>query len=94
MKIDVNGPVLNPLIPDRGARQVSNGTIAVNESVTEDRTTFHSDSASVQALTSQAMQTPETRQTKVDALSQSVSSGEYKANAGEIAEGILASEIM
>ena len=92
MKIDVNSPVLSQLITDRGAKQVSTSKLAVSESATEDRTTFHSDSASVQALTNQAMQTPEIRQVKVDALSQSVSSGEYRGNAAETAGGILASE--
>jgi len=38
------------------------------------------------------MQTPDIRQAKVDALSQSVSSGEYEANAAATAGGIFASE--
>jgi len=92
MKIDVNSPVLSQLVTDRGAKQVSTSKLVVSESATEDRTTFHSDSASVDALTNQAMQTPDIRQAKVDALSQSVSSGEYEANAAATAGGIFASE--
>jgi flagellar biosynthesis anti-sigma factor FlgM len=93
MKIDVNSPVLNQLTTDRGAKQVSNGSLSGAQGSTEDRTTFHSDSASVQALTSQAMQSPDVRQGKVDAISQSVKSGEYKADPTETAGAILDSEV-
>lgn len=93
MKIEVNSPVLSQVAVDRSTKQVSNGSLASTQSTTEDRTTFHSDSASVQALTSQAMKTPEVRQDKVDALSQSVKSGEYKADPTETAGAILDSEV-
>ena len=92
MKIDVNSPVLSQLTADRGAKQVSNGSFSGTQSSTDDRTTFHSDSASVQALTSQAMQSPEIRQGRVDAISQSVKSGEYKADPTATAGAILESE--
>jgi flagellar biosynthesis anti-sigma factor FlgM len=92
MKIDVNSPVLNPLAADRGAKQVSNDSLSGAQGSTQDRTTLHSDSASVQALTSQAMQSPEVRQEKVDALSQSVKSGEYKADPTTTAGAILENE--
>ena len=93
MKIEVNSPVLSPLTADRSAKQASSSSLASAQSTTEDRTTFHSDSASVQALTSQAMQSPAVRQNKVDALSQSVKSGEYKADPTETAGAILDSEV-
>jgi flagellar biosynthesis anti-sigma factor FlgM len=93
MKIDVNSPVLSQLTTDRSTKQVSNSSLAGTRDSTEDRTTFHSDSASVQALTSQAMQSPAVRQNKVDALSQSVKSGEYKADPTETAGAILDSEV-
>ena len=67
MKIDVNSPVASQLPPDRGAKQVSNQDLVPTQSATGDRTTFHSDSTAVQALTSQAMNSPEIRQAKVDA---------------------------
>jgi flagellar biosynthesis anti-sigma factor FlgM len=93
MKIDVNSLGLSQLAADRSPKQVSNGSLAGVQSATEDRTTLHSDSASVQALTSQAMKTPEVRQDKVDALSQSVKSGEYMADPSETAGAILGSEV-
>jgi len=92
MKIDVSGPGPSQLTTDRSPKQVSNSSLAGTQSTTGDRTTFHSDSASVQALTSQAMQSPAVRQDKVDALTQSVKSGEYKPDATETAGAILDSQ--
>ena len=92
MKIDVNSPVLSQLTTDRSTKQVSNQKLAGTQSSTEDRTTFHSDSASIQALTNQAMQFPPVRQDKVNVLSQSVRSGEYKPDASETAGAILDSQ--
>jgi flagellar biosynthesis anti-sigma factor FlgM len=91
MKIDVNSPAASQLPPDRAAKQVSNQDLAATQSTTEDRTTFHSDT-SIQALTSQAMNSPEVRQAKVDALTQSVRSGEYQVDATKTAGAILESE--
>jgi flagellar biosynthesis anti-sigma factor FlgM len=93
MKIDVNSPGLSLVTADRSTKQVSNDSLTGAQSTTEDRTSFHSDSASVQALTSQAMKTSEVRQDKVDALSQSVKSGGYKADPTETAGAILDSEV-
>jgi len=93
MKIDLNSPVLSQLPFDKNSKQVSNGSIAGSQNSTEDRTTLRSDSASVQALTSQAMQYPAVRQDKVDALSQSVQSGQYKPDPTETASAILASQV-
>jgi flagellar biosynthesis anti-sigma factor FlgM len=92
MKIDVNSPVLSQLTTERSASQVSSNSVSIGKSSTEDRTTFRSDSASVSALTSQALQSPEVRQGKVDAISQAVRSGNYKPVASETADAIVSSE--
>jgi flagellar biosynthesis anti-sigma factor FlgM len=92
MKIDLNNSLANLLPPDKGVKQVSTSDTAATQSATratQDRTTFHSDSLSVQSLTSQALNTPEVRQDKVDALSQSVNSGSYKLDATEIAGAVI-----
>ena len=89
MKIDVNSPVASQLRPDQAAKQVSSQNLVATQSATEDRTTFHTDSTSVQALTSQAMNSPEIRQAKVDALTQAVNSGEYQLDATKTAGAIL-----
>ena len=92
MKIEVNSLAASQLPPERGAKQVSNHAIAGTQSETKDRTTFHSETASVQALTSQALKSPEIRQAKVDALSQSVKSGAYEMDATKTAGAIIESE--
>ncbi len=65
MKIEVNSLVASQLPPDRGAKQISNCDLAGMQGATQDRPTFHSDSTSVQALTSQALKSPEIRQAKL-----------------------------
>jgi flagellar biosynthesis anti-sigma factor FlgM len=89
MKIDVNSLAANQLSVDRGPKQVSNGSVAGTQSSTEDRTTLRTGNLSVQSLTSQALNTPEIRQDKVDALQQSVSSGQYQVSAKAIASAII-----
>jgi negative regulator of flagellin synthesis FlgM len=89
MKIDVNNLTANQLSVDRGPKQVSSGSLAGTQSSTEDRTTLSTDSQSVQSLTSQALNSPEIRQDKVDSLHQSISSGEYQVSAKAIAGAII-----
>lgn len=91
MKIDLNAPTLSQLPADRVPKQASNGAISVALSATEDRTTFTSDSRSVEAMTSAAMKSPEIRQDKVAALRKSVSSGEYQIDPSKIAGSIAES---
>jgi flagellar biosynthesis anti-sigma factor FlgM len=92
MKIDVNSPVVSQLTTDRTTTQVPKEVPTVGSGSTEDRTTLHSDSASVQSLTSQALQSPEVRQDKVDQLRLAVTGGDYKPDATETASAILESE--
>ena len=58
------------------------------QGATEDWTSFHSDSTSVQSLTSQALNSPEVRQGTVDALRQAVNGGRYQVNATKVAAAI------
>jgi flagellar biosynthesis anti-sigma factor FlgM len=92
MKIEVNSPTASQLPTDRGPKAVTSSKVTEAQSAAEDRTTFRSDSASVQSLTSQALNSPEIRQGKVDALRQSVSSGEYTVDATKIAGAIVDSK--
>ena len=92
MKIEANSPPAIQLPVDRSAKQVLNNGLAGTQGLTEDRTTFHTDNTSVQALTSQAMNYPEIRQDKVDSLRQAVSSGTYQTDAAKTAEAMIDSE--
>jgi flagellar biosynthesis anti-sigma factor FlgM len=92
MQIELNKSLASLLPTDQSVKQVSTSDTAAAQgaaSATQDRTTLHSDSLSVQALTSQALSSPEIRQDKVDAVSQSVSSGSYKIDAKETADAII-----
>jgi flagellar biosynthesis anti-sigma factor FlgM len=91
MKIEVNGPAAIQVPDQRSAKQVSNNSPAASQSATVDRTTFNSDSASVQSLVSQALKYPEVRQDKVDAVRQSISNGQYQVDPANIAAAIIAS---
>jgi flagellar biosynthesis anti-sigma factor FlgM len=89
MKIDLNSLEASQLSVDREAKQVSNGRLAGTQAATEDQVSFHSDSLSVQSLTSQALSLPQIRQDKVDALRQSVTSGAYQPDASKTAGAII-----
>jgi flagellar biosynthesis anti-sigma factor FlgM len=89
MKIDVNSPAASQLLVDRGPKQVSNGSLAGTQNSTEDRATLQTGSQSVQSLTSQALNSPEIRQDKVDALRQSIGSGQYQLDASKIAGAMI-----
>ena len=89
MMLDIQSLPVRLLPTDTSAKKVSSSGSAGTNRKTEDRTTLHSNSAAIQALTSKAMQSPEVRQDKVDALRQGVSSGEYKIDKGEIAGSIV-----
>jgi len=91
MKIDLSAATMSQLPAERSATQVSNTVATVSQSTTADRTTFNSDSMSVHSLASQALQTPEVRQGKVDEIRASISSGQYKIDPGKIASAILSS---
>jgi flagellar biosynthesis anti-sigma factor FlgM len=92
MKIDVNSPTVNLPPVDSGTKKISaRGSVAVQDA-TQDRTTFHTDTLSVQSLTTQALNSPEVRQAKVDALSLSVKSGEYKVDSTKTAGAMIDSQ--
>jgi negative regulator of flagellin synthesis FlgM len=55
----------------------------------EDKASLSVDSLSVSALEAQAMNAPEIRQDKVEALRQSIQNGEYKVEPEKIARAIL-----
>ncbi len=90
MRIDSNSPA-NLLPPDRSTSSVSKPAPSEVAGPTEDRTTFSSAGATIQSLTAEAMNTPPVRQDKVDALRQSVASGEYHLDPASIASAIVES---
>ena len=88
MKIEGINPATGQLPVDNVAARVSTSGPATTQAAAQDWTSFHSDSTSVQSLTSQALNSPEIRQGTVDALRQAVSSGQYQLDATRIATAI------
>jgi flagellar biosynthesis anti-sigma factor FlgM len=88
MKIEGINPAAAQLPVDNVAARVSNGAPASTQAAAQDWTSFHSDSTSVQSLTSQALNSPEVRQGTVDALRQAVDGGQYQLDATKIASAI------
>jgi flagellar biosynthesis anti-sigma factor FlgM len=88
MKIDGISPVEAQLPVDSVAARVSNSGPASTQGAAQDWTSFHSDTTSVQSLTSQALNSPAVRQGTVDALRESVTSGQYQVDATKIATAI------
>ncbi len=92
MKIEVNNPTVSLLSVDSGTKKVSTSSSAPVQTEMQDRTTFHADTQAIKSLTTQALNSPEVRQARVDALSQSVKSGEYKIDSTKIAGAMLDSK--
>ena len=92
MKVVVNSPTVNLQPVDKGSKRVSPGNLAAASGAMQDRTTLHTDTLSVQSLTAQALNSPEIRQDKVDALTLSIQNGEYKANSSGTVDAISKSE--
>ncbi len=95
MKIELSGPAAVQAPVERAVeRSTKQVTSAPTSAVAQDRTTLsdRSESASVASLARQALATPAIRQDKIDALRQSIASGEYKIDAGKIASALIAGE--
>lgn len=60
---------------------------------TEDTTNLSASSDTVQSLTQTALQTDSARAQKVESLKQSVSSGQYKLDAGQIADSLANADV-
>jgi flagellar biosynthesis anti-sigma factor FlgM len=88
MKIEGINPAAAQLPVDNVAARAASGGQASPQRAAQDWTSFHSDSSSVLSLTSQALNSPEVRQATVDALRQSVNSGQYQVDASRIAGAI------
>jgi len=84
---------LNPPDPQRvSTEQTSTSSAAVRQTGKapgEEADTFSSDTVTLSALASRALQMPEVRQEQVDSLRQSIASGQYTVDAQSIASAML-----
>ncbi len=88
MKIEGVNPTLTQSPTESVTARAPSGGQANTQSVAQDRTSFHSDSTSVQALVSQALKFPQVRQDRVDALRDSVRGDEYQIDSNRLAAAI------
>ncbi len=89
MRIGLNTPDTQSVSAEQAKKS---STTATNQSdpVTATKTNaFSQDKVTLSALATQALGTPQIRQSQVDSLRQSVSSGQYQIDPGEIADAIL-----
>jgi anti-sigma28 factor (negative regulator of flagellin synthesis) len=86
MKIELNSPATNQVSSDTVAL-VNHNVTTSTQSTSEDRITFHS--ASIESLTSRALESPAVRTETVQSLRQSVSSGQYNADTAKTANAIV-----
>jgi flagellar biosynthesis anti-sigma factor FlgM len=91
MRIDINSPAASLLSANwnqsQAAKKVSGGA----ENAAGDRTSFSTAGNMIQTLTAQALNMPEVRQDRVEALRQSIASGAYPLDATGIAAAIVSS---
>jgi flagellar biosynthesis anti-sigma factor FlgM len=92
MKIELNGPATSQLPSESVGSRVSGSGTSSTQNSAEDRITFHSDGASIQSFTSQALRSPEVRQSTVQSLRQSVSSGQYNVDTARTANAIVSNQ--
>jgi negative regulator of flagellin synthesis FlgM len=88
MRIGLNTPVPEGVASERAADSaVSPNAKSVEGAQSSDA--FSSDTVSLSALASRALQSPEIRQEKVDSLRQQIESGQYQIDPKAIADAIV-----
>lgn len=88
MKIGLDGATPDPILTQRNPTATEDSSSLVSNTG-EDKATLTLDRDSVSTLTSQAMEAPETRQDKIEALRQSISTGQYSVDPAQVADAIL-----
>ncbi|WP_213803590.1 flagellar biosynthesis anti-sigma factor FlgM [Granulicella sp. dw_53] len=91
MKIQLNDVASVQAVTERSSKQISSDVVATPRTTT-DRATLNADSASVQALVTQALKTPDTQQGKVDAIRQALDAGQYQIDPEKVADAIISQQ--
>jgi negative regulator of flagellin synthesis FlgM len=90
MRIDLTNSAASQIAGEQQPKSVAGqDTLSPGAASTDDRTTFSSDKASVGALVSTAMQSPDIRQDKVASLQQAISNGQYQIDPEKIAASMI-----
>jgi flagellar biosynthesis anti-sigma factor FlgM len=87
MRIDLNNISFQGVERDDKTRKA--GSKPSSAPSVEDTTSLSVGTLSIASITSKAMTSPQIRQDRVDALRQSIQSGDYKVEADQVAHAIL-----
>ncbi len=93
MKVDLTGSTPDPIITQQQDQRAAQHASLTPDSAGEDEATLSLGHDSIGTLTAQAMATSSTRQDRIDALRQAISSGQYKIAPDTIAVAILSGSI-
>jgi flagellar biosynthesis anti-sigma factor FlgM len=88
MRIDLNNSIAQEVAAERTAQNNTKPDSA-SASMGEDKATFSKASMTLPALIQSAMKPPSTRQERVAALREVVSSGKYKVDTEAVADAML-----
>jgi flagellar biosynthesis anti-sigma factor FlgM len=88
MKVELNRPALDSVTSSPVTPAEVSGNHATH-APEEDKATLSTDKASVEALATQALSSPEIRQDKVEALRQAIKGGQYKLDPAGIADAMI-----
>jgi flagellar biosynthesis anti-sigma factor FlgM len=87
MRIDLNNISFHGLEADEKTRKA--GSKAATAPNVEDKTSLSVDTLNISSLKAQALNSPQVRQDKVEALRQSIQNGDYKVEPDKIAQAIM-----
>ncbi len=89
MKIEAGEVAVGQLQPDWISKQAGSISPASSQGVDGDRTTLSSDSTTVKSLVTRALNMPDVRREKVQALREAVSSGGYQVDPQKLASAMM-----
>jgi flagellar biosynthesis anti-sigma factor FlgM len=90
MKIEVDSLAVNQVSFDQKTKHLNTSAEVGTLSIAEDSTTLNLTNHAVNALTRKALEMPQVRQGKVEAIRQSISAGLYSIDPEKVAAAIIA----
>ena len=89
MRVGLNTPDQQSISAEQATKPSTPASNQFESSRAGDESVFSQDTVTLSSLATQAMGTPEIRQTQIDSLSQSINSGQYQLDPHQIADAIL-----
>jgi negative regulator of flagellin synthesis FlgM len=92
MKVDLNGlsgSTLDGIPSPQRTPAEATSAAGTDPAIGEDTATLSVDTAGVNSLVAKALDAPDIRQDKVEALRQAIQNGEYKVDPAQIAEAMI-----